>query len=211
MSFKEHLLDHYPVPQLREPALEVLSPTRALKDCYRGIVVESFGYREPLSPNSEINFSYGTLRHEFIQGILLDKGVIKQAEVPVFNDDPPLRGFVDGITDDRVLEIKTTNKPLKDITKPLYNHASQAMLYMHMTGLSKATLLYETKQYCTDPWKEIEVEYDEEWMQVIFKRCYKILDYLEKRQLPQPDHKCLRWCKNPACFDPEVHKACGIL
>lgn len=187
-----------------------ISPTRLLK-CQRGAFFESIGYKEPLSPQSHQNFEYGIMRHKIIQDTLLKEGHLRAVEEEITWDDPPLLGFVDGRLDtdegDAVLEIKTTAEKPAKITEPLYTHGLQAQLYMHITGMQQAYLLYESKQtkQGSNPWTVLYLKYDESVGTNLLRKGKKLFKNLQARRIPMPDNDCF-YCKNPACFDRKIQK-----
>lgn len=176
-----------------------LSPSRICK-CPRAAFMESYGYKEPLTPKLESIFSYGTARHEDIQKRLA--GSLLEAEREVTLSDPPILGYVDAIFDGFICEIKTTNRSLDKLTQPLENHIWQTNLYMYMTGIHKAMILYESK----DPvaWKEFQVIFDEDTHNYLMTRAKYLLNYIQKGKVPMPEG-CY-FCSNPYCYDLEIQR-----
>lgn len=154
-----------------------VSPSRILK-CQRGAFMESLGYREPLNVQSDQNFEYGTMRHKVIQEKLNNLGLLvlpngdsvegDYLEEELQWDDPPLLAYMDGRLKTpngfAVLEIKTTAVKPTSIKEPMYTHSDQAQLYMHMTGIPEAYILYESKgtKGGTCPWTQFIIKYDKE-------------------------------------------------
>lgn len=214
MNLAKILEKHYPVHEKKAARMDKLSPSRITK-CPRGAVMDSLGYGEPKEFSSEINFGFGTMRHESIQGIFNDKNLLKETELYVDMDDPPVHGFIDGILDTdppKILEIKTIGKPLTQVKSPLEDHIDQATLYMYMTGIDEAILLYETKNEQNkkdgNPWKQFTVEYEEERAARLLKKARYILSCLEEKKLPFPAPKC--YCRNPYCYNNTVQKKEGF-
>lgn len=213
MDLVNILEEYYPESNLKAARLTRMSPTRIVK-CPRGAFMDSLGYGEPIEFTSDINFGYGTMRHERIQGVLEHMGVLKETELWVEMDDPPIGGFIDGILDtepESILEIKTTGKSLASLDLPLQDHIDQAMLYMHIHPAKLTQLLYEAKAKDAKlRWRQFEVEYDEERAEKLLKKARSLLRNLDNKCLPLPGSNCWR-CNNPYCFDMEVHKKEGLI
>jgi hypothetical protein len=201
-----------------------VSPSRILK-CPRGAFMESLGYREPLNVQSDQNFEYGTMRHRVIQrkfreqGLLLDKNGNpypdeEYIEEELTCDDPPLLAYMDGriATENgqAVLEIKTTATKPHLIKGPMYTHADQAQIYMHLTGLQEAYLFYESKgtKKGTCPWVQFVVQYDKRKAESLLQKGRSLMSKLDKRFLPMKATDC--FCQNPACFSSKIHKEEGL-
>lgn len=213
------LKDSYPKDANRS-AQEKLAPTGVIK-CPRGAFMERLGYREPVSFASEINFGYGNMRHDRIQDCLLGKGILHRnpephegkhpAEFYFETEDPPMHGYADGLLiGGGVLEIKTTGKPLSKIKAPFESHLDQMHLYLWAFEESTGLLLYEGKdaEDRVDPWKEFQVELEEDRLERVLKRARSLKTHLDIRRLPWPDNFC--FCDNPACWDEDVHKKEGL-
>lgn len=218
---------HYPttVEKGEDKSFRV-SPTRILK-CQRGAVMESLGYTEPLTPQSDMNFEYGTMRHKVIQRAFVKDGKMLTPEGLVYpedeeykeeeinHNDPQLLAFMDGRIKtphgQAVLEVKTTAEKIKSIKNPLYTHADQSQLYMHLMGIKWAYLMYEQKgsKRGENPWKFFVIEYDEKRGERLLKKGRSLLRNLEKRYLPLKSESCFS-CNNPACFDKEIQKREGL-
>jgi len=93
----------------------------------------------------------GSNRHERIQSALQDGGIVKELEYEITHDDPPIRGFIDGILEINgetvILEIKTTRteafvwRVIKNVG-PSYQ-MYQLLIYMYLMDVNKGVLLYE--------------------------------------------------------------------
>lgn len=203
-----------------------VSPTRILK-CQRGAFMESIGYVEPLSPQSDMNFEYGTMRHKVIQRVFVNEGLMLSSDGTIYpkdkeyqeerivSNDPPLLAFMDGRIwtpeGEAVLEIKTTAEKPHCIKGPLYTHADQSQLYMHLMGIPRAYLLYESKgtKNGNIPWTFFIIDYDPDVGTKLIKKGKNLLSNLQKRRLPMPSKNCYQ-CNNPACFDEEIHRFEGL-
>lgn len=211
MDLVKILEDHFPEEELKKPRVDQLSPSRITK-CPRGAFMDSLGYGEPIDFSSRINLSFGTMRHESIEKLLKSKNVIEEREYYASMDDPPIHGYIDGILNTnpkKILEIKTTGKSLSQLNAPLEDHIDQATLYMYMTGIKNTIFLYETKddksKKSGNPWKQIEIEYDEQRAKKLLAKARYLMKCLENRTLPFPSSDCFN-CKNPYCHDIKLHR-----
>lgn len=211
MDLVSILEENFPEIESKSARVDRLSPSRITK-CPRGAFMDSLGYGEPIDFSSRINLSFGTMRHEAIQKIFERKGILEYTEFHASMDDPPIHGYIDGIlntTPKKILEIKTTGKTLAQLDAPLEDHIDQATIYMYMTGIRYAIFLYETKneknKKTGDPWKQFEVEYEEERAKKLLGKARYLMKCLENKTLPFPSSDCY-FCKNPYCHDIEVHK-----
>jgi len=200
-----------------------ISPSRLL-NCMRGAFMKSLGYDRQNDSISEQNLSYGTMRHSALQKRLLDLGMLLNPDGSLADgdeyheemlqmDDPPFLGYMDGrlkadnSSGAAVLEIKTIGKKLSAILTPQYNHYDQALLYMYVTGLPEAYILYESKleKSPSVPWKQFVVPYDEERANALIKRGRDLLKALETRKIPLPDKDC--YCRMPeVCFNKKIQQ-----
>lgn len=218
MDLVQILAESYPQNMRKgDTKLHRVSPSRIV-NCLRGSFFESLGYKEPLRPVSDQNFGYGSLRHDTIQDKFLDLGILlrfkqddptrNEAEYKIQLDDPPLLGYVDGIFTewDALLEIKTKGKKLSSIGTPDPGHIDQAQIYMHITGIPKAYILYESKIETGSslPWKQFIIEYDKPRAEKLLNRGRYLMKMLEKRRVPLQEPNC--FCNNPACFNDKIYK-----
>lgn len=211
-SLIEVLDNNYPEVYTKEARTERLSPTRIVK-CQRGGFLDSIGYPEPKTFQMDINFEYGTMRHEAIQNILNKAGWLSDIEPWVEIDDPPIGGFCDGVlTSDppAVLEIKTAGSPTKKISKPYESYLNQITIYMYMLDIPRGIILYESKDKAhPKDWKFFPVEYDEERMKKIVRKTRRLLSCLEEMRLPFPEPDC--YCQNSHCFNLDLHRKLGLI
>jgi CRISPR/Cas system-associated exonuclease Cas4 (RecB family) len=122
------------------------------------------------TPYGVANMTSGTDSHGRIQKALLDSGLaipfideeatkknggetVYTTEFKVFNDNPPIFGYGDGILnwedEEIVLEIKTMNSESfeysRNNNKPRASHVMQILIYMKILNKSKGVLIYENK------------------------------------------------------------------
>jgi CRISPR/Cas system-associated exonuclease Cas4 (RecB family) len=99
------------------------------------------------------NMQNGTSAHERLQKLLDATGTVKDTEVEMRLEDPPVRGFIDVLIDwegeEVVGEIKTTRSEAfqnrRASMKPPGYHLIQLLLYMHARGAKYGFFLYENK------------------------------------------------------------------
>lgn len=95
----------------------------------------------------------GTTAHERIQGIFENAGILKEKELDLTTEDPPVHGFVDAIInlddEDIVVEIKTTNNSnfvyRRNTNTPTPYHRYQLLLYMDALKINKGAFFYENR------------------------------------------------------------------
>lgn len=122
------------------------------------------------TPYGVANMTSGTDSHGRIQKALLDAELatpfvdeeatkknngetVYTTEFKVFNDDPPIFGYGDGILnwedEELVLEIKTMNSESFEYSrnngKPRASHVMQILIYMKILDKPKGVLIYENK------------------------------------------------------------------
>lgn len=143
-------------------------------------------------PEADKTLSFQTLNifktghdiHAKWQGWLERSGLMKQSELPIFNEEHHIKGHADGVISDAngeaILEIKSIgtgtvrvehpdlykeyesgqisiDELWKRIRQPFSTHLRQINLYMYATGIHNGVILYEYKpnQAC----KEFDVKY----------------------------------------------------
>jgi CRISPR/Cas system-associated exonuclease Cas4 (RecB family) len=95
----------------------------------------------------------GTDAHTRIQKALTNAGTLKESEKEIVSDDPPIRGFIDGIIEvdgiEAVLEVKTTRSESfmvrQNSMKGMDYHMYQLLTYLKLTGIKNGVLLYENR------------------------------------------------------------------
>ena len=158
--------------------------------CQRCLWYQMMGYPQP--PEEPIGLrrlGIGTAYHEFIQTRLVKTNLVQKPEdieVEVFNDDPPMRGFVDGIlthpdTDERyVLELKSRNEGTRYAQKPILPssaHLIQWNLYSHMSGVEKGLLFYINKG--NNQYQIYDVERNDSILANTFEKFKRVWDAVQ--------------------------------
>jgi len=99
------------------------------------------------------NMQNGTAAHDRIQKVLDKTGRLKDAEVEITCDDPPIRGFIDAVIEwedkEVIAEIKTAKEEVYVIRqssmKPSANHLLQLLIYMKLKETNSGFFIYENK------------------------------------------------------------------
>jgi hypothetical protein len=110
-------------------------------------------FKETADAQGLANMQNGTAAHDRIQKVLKETGKLKDVEIEVTYDDPPIRGFVDAVLEwegnEVVAEIKTAKQEVYDIRKssmkPSSNHLLQLLIYMKILKTSQGVFIYENK------------------------------------------------------------------
>lgn len=167
---------------------------------------------EPMNENAPY-YSFQTLNifktghdiHAKWQGWLERSGLMKQAELPIFNEECHIKGSADGLIEDfngeAILEIKsvgtgtvrlenfdlykeydskniTIEELWKKIRQPFSTHLRQINLYMYATGVHQGIILYEWK--ASQAVKEFEVKYQSALIEHILAAAQLVKKHLEQ-------------------------------
>lgn len=215
------LRKHYPIRVPKQSPKRTVSPTRVVDPCLRRAVLKQLGFQEPIDQRGEANMSFGSMRHERVQSILLSYGYLvknpepvagrSEAEYLVSCEDPPIMGYADGITyRGRIFEFKTANE--EKIPAPKKEHVDQITLYMHLLEREEGEILYELKlatgRVGSGIWRSFVIPYDEERARSLMQRARTIYEMAQKKKLPQIS--CRR-CYMPTCTDIPTLRKEGLL
>lgn len=99
------------------------------------------------------NMANGVDAHTRIQKVMREAGILKDEEVELRIEDPPIFGYIDVIIswegEDVIGEIKTTRQEAfifrQNTMKPTTNHLLQILVYMRAKGVDKGFVMYENK------------------------------------------------------------------
>jgi len=101
------------------------------------------------------NMMNGTKTHERLQELLLKRGTIKETEIEIKIESPPIRGYIDGKIvlpsgeEIVIFEIKsafsTAWEYRRGSGKPSDQHLLQLLIYLKATGAKRGVFLYENK------------------------------------------------------------------
>ncbi len=97
----------------------------------------------------------GTYTHERIQKVMDEAGLLKDQEVEIELESPPIRGYLDGLLnvpgeeDIPVLEIKSAMSMSWEARRtnnaPMPYHLIQLLIYLKATGAQRGVFMYENK------------------------------------------------------------------
>lgn len=117
---------------------DINSPSSA-SACPRERVYSRLGYEadaNAIDARTRRIFDNGTYTHERLQEYMLEQGMLKMDEVPVFYDELQIQGHTDGLLELNryelgILEIKTINtNAYSKLTDAKEDHKEQALVYM---------------------------------------------------------------------------------
>jgi len=173
---------------------------------------------EDAGPLDIDNMEYGIEAHERIQGLLEAAGILKDKEMRLEMEDPPVFGFGDAIIDwhgnDVMVEIKTTKeqpfvKRSMEMKAPGYQ-LIQLLLYMKITNIPRGLFIVENKNtgqllFIPVSWTEENVALLEntlEWLRTVYAA------HLAKTLPVRPFTKGSAACKGcpftTLCWDDEA-------
>ena len=125
-------------------------------------------------------FGCGSALEDRVAKYFTDMGILRDRELPVTSDDPPLSGRIDFIINHEDLglmpvELKSINNAgfnkLTEAPKP--EHLVQLQLYLALWPVKYGTVLYENKD--NQDLKAFLVKYDKQKIDAIFNRCKEIM------------------------------------
>ena len=116
------------------------------------------------------------------------KNVVVEAEIVKEVDGVYIVGTPDILTDDSVIDIKTTSQ---SVSKPRDEHVVQVNVYMWMTNRKKGYLVYIIRN---ENIRIFEVEYDEKLIELFLHHAKKLAECFTKKQAPKPEYgwRCAR-------------------
>jgi hypothetical protein len=197
-------LDSHLTSENTPPRPKVFHPSQVGQKCDRLLYLGYNGYLKgyTIVPKLARIFGCGSSLEDRVAKYFTDMGIMKDRELPVKYDDPPLSGRIDFIVEHgehgmMPIELKSINNlgfgKLSSEPKP--EHLIQLQLYMHLWGAFYGTVLYENKD--NQDLKAFLVSYDERIITDIFDRCKRIMDMEECPTHCGGD----RWC---ACKGVEI-------
>jgi len=197
----EKTLDDYDQTGSREPkARHYFSPS-SVSQCSRAVWYHMMGYeRDAVDSNSLRRMSVGNVYHEWIQQKLQKAGVLMSAEVEVTYDDPPIKGFYDGIIrhpetgENYLIEIKSRNDNRFALPYlPRFPHLVQWNLYSVMTNVVRGLLFYINKN--TQEYNIYEIQRNDTILKNVFNKMREIQGYINRREIfPYQPNEKHEWC-----------------
>jgi len=99
------------------------------------------------------NMQNGSMAHDRIQKVIGGTPKPVDFEVEVINQDPPIRGYIDGVMnwndEEVIIEIKTAKEEVyahrQSSMKPSSNHLLQLLIYMKIRKAAQGVFIYENK------------------------------------------------------------------
>lgn len=199
----EHL-DTYLTGENTPPRAGVFHPSQLGQKCDRLLYLGYNGHLTSYTivPKLTRIFGCGSSLEDRVAKYFTDMGILKDRELPVKLDSPPLSGRIDFIINHgehglMPVELKSINNAgfNKLISAPKPEHLVQLQLYLCLWPVPYGTVLYENKD--NQDLKAFLVEYDADMQEAIFDRCRRIM---EMDDCP-PNCGGDRWC---ACKGVEI-------
>jgi len=170
-----------------EPRRDYLSMSH-LSECPRKIVEEYFnGYQ--IDEHTH-RMAFAGYEHEMsLVAMLRVLGMLETEQVEVVAPfDPRLRGHMDGVWEDSVIEIKSVSrtqyeKISKKQDKVLWKHFIQVQMYMHYSGLHRALVFYRNRE--TYEHMIISVGYHPDMALKFEEKARMILEAIDENRLPE--------------------------
>ena len=173
---------------------------------YWYLAFEGAIFEDNSDPYAVANMSNGTLAHGRIEEAIKNSGISIDSEFKIFNDDPPIFGYVDNFInwkdEEIVVEVKTTNNEVfeyrKRTGKPKMGHVVQILIYMKILKKAKGVLIYENKN--THELLVIPVEVNDHyrnWIDEAFQWMRVVRKSWEVKELPTKNYRSnSKICKN---------------
>lgn len=178
---------------------------------YWYIAFEGAEFVETTDAQGIANMMNGSDAHDRIQKVLKETGKLKDVEVEVTYDDPPIRGFVDAVLEwegkEVVAEIKTAKQEVYAIRqssmKPSSNHLLQLLIYMKILKAAQGVFIYENKN--DQEITLIPIKVSDKYIEIIenlFSWLRMVKESHDDKDLPvRPYTKSKPACKGCPVFD----------
>lgn len=167
------------------------------------------------TPYGVANMTSGTLSHGRIQQAMLDAEIavpfvdeeatkknggetVYTTEFKIFNDNPPIFGYGDGLLkweeEEIILEIKTMNSEGFDYArnsgKPRASHVMQLLIYMKILNKPVGVLIYENKNNHELLVFPIEVnDVYKQWVNGLFDWLKEVRGSWKNKNLPEKNYR----------------------
>ena len=117
------------------------------------LAFEGANFEEERSPKAYATMKNGTAAHERLQQAMENAGVLKEKEIKVVNNNPPVFGYCDADIEfegwNPLVEIKTAKSESFGFHKQRQDgakyHIEQLLMYMRILGRDQGLILYESK------------------------------------------------------------------
>lgn len=163
-------------------------------------------------------FGNGNSFHDRMTSYFQDMGILVEAEREFWNDDPPIKGFIDAIIlwdgKEKVVELKSISSNGFEYraiyNKPKDEHYMQAQVYLGVTELEEAFIIYENKD--TQELMLFVVKRDEEFILALWNKWKKIWKQFQAGELPKrparsPNSKKCTYCEVKSICWKEFNEA----
>lgn len=135
------------------------------------------GYEPTIEDEKLLIFEVGNAVHLNFQNVLEEE--LEDVEKEFTDEELHIKGHIDGRYKDYVIEFKSISPyALKKADLPYKHHIEQVHMYMHLTGLKKAIIVYVDKS--SGNIIEYEVEFDSEIFLNLIEKIEKIKTLKEK-------------------------------
>lgn len=120
---------------------------------YWYIAFNGANFDDSFDATAVANMKNGTAAHDRIQEVMKKTGRVKDVEVEILSNDPPIRGFMDVLLDWDGTDVAGEIKTIKDegyslrqaAMAPTGNHKLQLLAYMKILGIEEGFFYYENK------------------------------------------------------------------
>jgi CRISPR/Cas system-associated exonuclease Cas4 (RecB family) len=180
---------------------------------YWYLAFEGAVFEDNSDPYAVANMSNGTLAHGRIEEAIKNSGLSIDSEFKIFNDDPPIFGYVDNFInwkgEEVVVEVKTTNNEVfeyrKRTGKPKMGHVVQILIYMKILKKAKGVLIYENKNNHELLVIPVEVnDHYRKWIDEAFEWMRVVRKSWEVKELPTKNYRA----NSKVCKNCPIKKAC---
>jgi len=180
---------------------------------YWYLAFEGAVFEDNSDPYAVANMSNGTLSHGRIEEAIKNSGLSINSEFKIFNDDPPIFGYVDNFInwkdEEVVVEVKTTNNEVfeycKRTGKPKMGHVVQILIYMKILKKAKGVLIYENKNNHELLVIPVEVnDHYRKWIDEAFEWMRVVRKSWEVKELPTKNYRS----NSKICKNCPIRKAC---
>lgn len=147
-------------------------------NCPLSVALRLKGITPKVEDDKLLIFEIGNAVHTNIQKVLED--VLEDVEKEFIDDNLQITGHIDGRIEDKIIEFKSISpSAIKKGNLPYSHHIEQATIYMYLTGLKKALIVYLDKTYGNI--LEYEIEFDKQ----LFEKLKEKIGYI--RELSEKD------------------------
>jgi CRISPR/Cas system-associated exonuclease Cas4 (RecB family) len=180
---------------------------------YWYLAFEGAVFEDNSDPYAVANMTNGTLAHGRIETAFKNSGISIDSEFKIFNDDPPIFGYVDNFInwkgEELVVEVKTTNNEVfeyrKRTGKPKMGHVVQILIYMKILKKAKGVIIYENKNNHELLVIPVQVnDHYRKWIDEAFEWMRVVRKSWEVKQLPTKNYRS----NSKVCKSCPIRKAC---